>query len=328
MRLNYRLHTEADEPALVRLWCEHAGFDRMDAATWAHRLRRTPLGEAVIVVAADADTDKVVGQFAFIPSMVSVGGRLVSAARPFAPVLADPARGSVLSLLANPFGHPVAAMYQHAVRALRERGHALTYMVPDPNWLRFFRLFPSMRCGSFPLWSRPLPLPAPLPLGPGYTAGPLAPADGRVDALWEKASRLHGCLVLRNSAGLPWKVSHGGYAVLGVERGGELVGLVASLAKGDRQWLVCDLLAADAGLSLRATLAAAANLAHARALAAPPDAPLRKVAVLVTAALEPAARDLGFARDAYDFPLVVHILDPALAADEVAPRHWYVSAND
>src|SRR5262249_44831100 len=141
MALAYRLHARDDEAALVRLWSEHGGFDRIDAETWAHRLMRTPLGESVITVAADARTGEVVGQFAFVPSLVSGNGRLVSAARPFAPILSGRARGSLLSLIADPLGHPVAAMYLHAVKELRARGHGLVYMVPDPNWLPFFRLF-------------------------------------------------------------------------------------------------------------------------------------------------------------------------------------------
>ena len=44
--------------------------------------------------------------------------------------------------------------------------------------------------------------------------------------------------------------------------------------------------------------------------------------------MEPVVRRLGFVQDAYDFPLVVHILDPNISMDEVAPTHWYISAND
>jgi hypothetical protein len=328
MALAYRLHTKEDEPALIRLWSEHGGFDQVNAQTWAHRMWHTPLGEATIAVATDSSSGEIVGQFAFIPSIVSVNGRLANAYRPFAPILGPGARGSLLSLIANPLSHPVAAMFQHAVKELRARRQCLLYMVPDPNWLRFFRLFPSMQCGSFPLWSLPLPLAAPLPLGPGFTAAPLTAWDARLDSLWEKASRLHGCLVLRNSLGLPWKISHGSYSVQAVERDGQLVGVVASLAKGDRQWLICDLLAADDGPSLRATLAAVCNLADEEARAAPADHPIGKVAVLTTPVLERLVRALGFARDDYDFPLVVHVLDPELPKDDVAPERWYVSAND
>ncbi len=334
MGITYRLHTREDEAALLNLWCEHGQWDKIDAQEWAERLLRPPFGEAAIVVAEDGDSRQVVGQFAFIPSRVSVDGRDVSALRPFAPIMSPAARGSLRN--GNPFHHPIPAMYMYAVKALRKRGDGLIYMVPDTRWLRFFRMFPFLTCGSFPLWSLPLPLARDLPLPAGYRAGPVSPAEPDVDALWEKARRLHGCTVVRSTQILPWKVGRGDYHLLGIRRGGEggagrggeLVGLVASRQKGDRQWLICDMLCADADGALSATLAAVTNFAHAQALAAPPAAPIRKVALLTTPVLEPAVRALGFARDAYDFPMVVHVLDETITREQVAPSRWYVSPND
>jgi hypothetical protein len=135
-------------------------------------------------------------------------------------------------------------------------------------------------------------------------------------------------MAMRDAATLRWKLANARYAVTAVRRGGELAALVASRAKGDRQWLVCDLLAADAGPSLRAALAAAANVAHEESLVRTGDKEIRKVAVLATSALEPVVRDLGFTRDAYDFPIVTQVLDGSLRPEEVAPARWYVSAND
>jgi hypothetical protein len=44
--------------------------------------------------------------------------------------------------------------------------------------------------------------------------------------------------------------------------------------------------------------------------------------------MEPVIRSLGFVRDQYDFPLVVHVLDQKLRAADVNPSRWYVTAND
>jgi hypothetical protein len=325
MRLTYRLHTKADEPALIRFWSEHSGWDQVDAETWAHRLVRPPLGQAAIVLGTDPDSGEIRGQFAFIPSLVWCGSREVPALRPFAPIMHRDYRGSFLSMVINPLGHPAVAMYRYGVEALRQRGVGLIYMMPDPTWVRLLRLFPTMRCGCFPFWSRPLPLPEPLPLAASFRVVPADLRGERVEHLWRAARELHGCTVVRDSRTLPWKVGSGDHEVIEVERGGELVGLVASRHKGDGQWLICDLLAADGGEALRATLAAACNVGNERALA---GAPIRKVGLLVTPPLEAAARDLGFARDAYDFYLAVQPLDPALSWDEVGPKRWYVSAND
>jgi hypothetical protein len=321
--VTYRLYQEADLPGMLRLWQEETEWGSLTPEEWRQWYLDTPFGEASTVVAA-RNGEGILGQFVFMPSLVRVNGRSIRALRPSAPIVTKTLLAALREI--HPDQHPIAAMYRHATGVLQTRGYGLIYMLPDPRWLRALQMLPFLQCGMFPLWTLPVPLDAPLSLGPGYTAAPLGLRDKRIDALWEKASQLHDCLVVRNSQTLPWKV--GAHAALGVEKDGELMGLVASRAKGDRQWLVCDLLAVDGGPSLRATLAAAANLAHARALAAPPEAPIRKAAVLVTPVLEPAARELGFARDAYDFPLAVHVLDTRLPVEEVAPQRWYVSAND
>ena len=326
MRLEYRLVREEDFPGVQRLWKEEAGWGTFAEEMWRRYVVEAPMGGISGTVATDAETGQLVGQFAFIPSLVSVGGRVVRAFRPGAPILAK----SFRFRSANPFSHPVVAMYRHAVKALRARGDGLIYMVPDPRWVRLFKMFPFLQTGSFPLWRLPLPLASELPLGEGFTAAPLAAWDERVDRLWESARKLHGCMVVRDSRTLPWKLGEAQHEVIAVERGGELVGLTASRQrKNEEQWLVCDLLAADDGEALRATLAAVSNLAHAKALEslASPK-PIRKVTLLATPVMQPVVRGLGFVRDEYDFPLVVHVLDESLRAEDVNPSRWYVTAND
>lgn len=324
MGLHYRLFRPDDLPAIRRLWLEATNWGALPEAQWQRYVVDAPLDGAMFVVAAD-DAGDIVGQFVFLPSLVSLGGRIVRACRPGAPIVS---RRAPQPALPNPMRHPAAAMYLTAVRELRAAGVGLLYMVPDPRWVRFLKMFPGMHAGFFPLWCRPLPLPGPLPLPAGYTAAPLAAFDTRVDRLWERASRLHDNMVVRNARVLAWKVGHGDYDVLGIERGGELVGVVASRRKGDRQWLVCDLLAADLDDALRATLAAVTNLAHERACAAPADHPLIKVSLLVTPRMEPVVRELGYERNEYRFPLALQVLDPTISAAEVELARWYLSAND
>jgi hypothetical protein len=291
-----------------------------------------PFGKPAVVVATDGETGKAVGQFRFMPMRVSVNGRDVSAVRPFGTIVTKEAHEAAEAR--GVLDNPIAAMYLRAVEEFRARGVGLMYIVPDERWVGLFKRWASalrmfqIEYDSFPLWSLPLPLTSPLPLGEGFTAAPLAAWDERVDRLWESARRLHGCMAVRDADVLRWRLTQATYSVTAVERSGELVGLVASREKGDRQWLICDLLAADDGDALRATLAAAANVGHAEAVAHGSADGLRKVAVLATHVMEPAVRGLGFARDEYDFPLVVHVLDESLRAEDVSPARWYVSAND
>lgn len=332
MTLKIEFHEIADLPDIERLWQEETDWGEQSQA-----LRRwfmeAPFGKPSIVIASDEQTGKMVGQFRFMPSRVSVGDRVVSAVRPFGTIVTQEAHEAANAR--NTLDNPVAAMYLRAVEEFRQRGAGIIYIVPDQRWMGLFRRWASalkmfqMEYATFPLWSLPLPLPAPLALGAGFSAGPLASLDnGRVDELWKAARRLHGCMTTRDADVLRWKLANGDFTVTAIERGGEMAGLVASRAKGDRQWLICDMLAADDGESLRATLAAAANVAHEEAQARAGVEEIRKVAILATPLMEPVVRDLGFVRDDYDFPLVVHVLDDSLRAEDAHPSRWYVSAND
>lgn len=325
MSLQYRLIEHGDLPALQRLWIEETEWGALTEHLWQRVVVEAPLGGVSGTVATDGATGEIVGQFAFVPSLVTVRGREYRAFRPGAPIVARSQRFRS----ANPLAHPAVAMYLHAVKALRARGDGLIYMVPDPRWVRLFKMFPKIQGGTFPLWRLDLPLAGELPMPEGYTAGLLTVLeDERIDRLWAAWSRFHDCAVVRDSRSLPWKLGIEDYTVLGIERAGELVGLVASRKKGPRQWLVCDVLAADDRDALRATFIAVVRLANERALCAEASKPIGKVTVLVTPVMEPVLRALGFVRDAYDFPVIIHILNPAISKEDVAPSKWYVSAND
>jgi hypothetical protein len=326
LRLSYRLVRDDDLPGVQRLWKEETDWGPLAEELWQrYVVEAQGLGGISGAIATD-QAGTILGQFAFVPSLVWVAGREVRAFRPAAPIVSRALRFRS----ANPFQHPAVRMYNYAVKALRARGDGLIYMVPDPRWLRLFKMFPFLRCGSFPLWQLPLPLTGPLPRDGGYSASRLSSFDDeRLDRLWERARQLYGCLVVRDSRTLPWKLHEPGYEVVGVERDGELVGMASARAKGDRQWLLCDIVTVDDGESMRQTLVAAVDLAHERALAAAGTTrPLHKVSVLATPRMQPALGALGFTRGPYDFPLIVHVLDPALTRQDIAPASWYVSAND
>ncbi|HEU4453641.1 MAG TPA: hypothetical protein VFR81_11310 [Longimicrobium sp.] len=326
MGIKYRLVQKDDLPGVQRLWKEETNWGTLAEELWQRLVVDAPEWGGISGAVATDDSGAIVGQFAFVPSLVWIDGREVRAFRPGAPIVSRSLRFRGV----NPLNHPAVAMYNYAVKALRARGDGLIYMVPDPRWLRLFKMFPFLHCGSFPLWQLPLPLDRPLKPGDGYSAARLdALAGERIDRLWERARRLHGCQVVRDSRTLPWKLSEPGYEVVGVERGGELVGLASARRRGDRQWLLCDVVTVDAGDALRETVLAAVNLGHERALeAAGTQKTIRKIAVLATPPMEPALRTLGFQRDAYDFPLIVHVLDPSLTKHDISPTRWYVSAND
>jgi hypothetical protein len=321
-KLTYRLYQEEDLPALARIWEEETKWGKMTPEQWRQQFVDTPYGEASIALATNADTGQIVGQLIFFPCLVRANEEDILAFRPFALIVTKEARG----LLGDT--HPSVGMYWYGVQVVQARGGRLIYMLPDRNWVRTWQIGPTVQYAPFPLWSLSMPLTEPLPLDDGYTMKPLEVWDEQVDNLWHKASRLYGCQFVRNCRTLQWKIGGSDYTVTVVERHGEMVGLVASVQKGDRQWLICDLLTIDAEDSLRNTLIAATNVAHSQAMIPDREKPIKKVAVLVTPIMESVVHRLGFVRDAYDFPLVVHILDPSISMDEVAPTRWYISAND
>lgn len=331
MGLKFEMFDVADLASLDRLW-----EDETDWGEQSQALRQwfmdAPFGKPSVLVATDAETGKAVGQFRFMPARVSVNGREVSAVRPFGTIVTREAHEA--AAVRTPFDNPVWAMLFRGLEEFRARGAGLFYIVPDERWAGFLKRSDvvlkttGMKLGSFPFWSFPLPLTSGLlPLGEGFTAAPLTTWD-KVDQLWEAARKLHNCMVVRDASVLRWKLAQATFTVTGIERDGELVGLVAAREKGDRQWLICDLLAADDGPAMRATLAAAVNAGHEEAIARAGSSELRKVGVLATPVMEPGVRSLGFVRDEYDFPLLVQVLDDSLNADDITPEHWYVSAND
>jgi len=145
--LAYRLVQETDLPGVQTLWKEEAKWGSLGEELWRRYVIDAPFGAISGTVATDTESGRIVGQFAFIPSLVSLNGRVVRAFRPGAPIVARGLRFRS----ANPLNHPVVAMYKFAIKALRERGDGLIYMVPDSRWVRLFRMFPFLQTGSLPL---------------------------------------------------------------------------------------------------------------------------------------------------------------------------------
>jgi hypothetical protein len=331
MGLKLDFHDVTDLPEMEKLWQEETDWGD-DTLSALHKwFMAAPHGNPSIVVATNEDTGNMVGQFRFMPTRVWVDGREVNAVRPFGTIVTQEAHeaSDVRSTLDN----PIAKMYLFGVREFRKRGVSIVHMVPDQRWLgllkrwaKTLKLF-KINYGTFPFWSLSLPLAEPKSLGPGFRSEPLEQWDDRVDKLWKASRNLHGCQLLRDIRNLQWKLAQADHTVTAVYRDDELVGLVASRHKGDRQWLVCDVLAANDD-ALRATLAAVVNVGNDASLNRNGSEEIRKIGLLVTPKMESIVSQLGFVRDDYEFPLFVHVIGKSVKAKQVAPSRWYVSAND
>lgn len=324
MKTVYKMYTADDIDALVQFWNENAGWDEIDRTEWERRFCHTPFGPSSVVLAVKENSDEIQGQIVFIPTEINVDGRVVNARRPYAVVLKSSLRQGLrlLSMM-----EIVIKMYNHATARFKASGVGLIHMMPDPGWARAFKFLPNTQTDSFLLWSLALPMQQPFAMSEEYTVRAISSTNEAIDGLSEKNNRLYGCSFPRNTKTLSWKMSHATYQAFGVFRKGELVGVSTSQIKEkDKQWLICDVLAADNGESLRATLKAACNAA--RQYTTTNETSVHKVAILVTPLLEKAVQDIGFQKDNYKFPMVVQILDQTISKQQVAPERWYASAND
>jgi hypothetical protein len=328
MDLTYRFATDQDIPEVARLWSEETDWGIVTPGLpWFRNFLEPPYGKVRWLLAIDASTAAVVGTVGFIPWPVRLPGsptELIRGVRPTALVLSKAVRGTLSR--AQLQNNPLVQAFLAALQQLNGEGFQLLYGLPDPRWLSILRRIPRMNCRRFGLSSMPLPV-AGLPRMPfGFTTTELVRWDRRVDQLWTCFSeRLPLACSERNAAALRWKVGGGDYSVQGIYAGAELVGLVASREKGDRQWLICDLLTRDDGDSLRATLAAVCNLAQCKASAEGTRAP-RKVSILRLPYLDPILQEFGFVQDNYTFTHITFVLDPKLIG--LGQHDWYLSANE
>jgi hypothetical protein len=327
MSTQYRIYTENDVDKLVEFWNQNSGWDVIDRKEWERRFYHTPLGPTNIVLAEDELNSELIGQFIFFPSLITVKGQQLNAARPFAPVVRKQSR-SLLSVLA-PL-EIIYKMYVFGTKYLASQGITLIHMLPDPRWQRGFQLIGGTQTSSFPLWSLPFPFEMNFELPAGYEIETISPADLRIDELWNRTINLYECSIVRNTSLLPWKLSHGNYQLTALLHDGNLVALSASIYKQkDKQWLICDVLAQDEEKLkwiLELTCQKAASYKNSLSDAARQN--LGKVAILATPMIEHIIAPLGFSKENYKFPIVIHLLDKNIDKKLVRPENWYVSAND
>jgi hypothetical protein len=324
----YRMHTTADTDALVNFWNKNSDWDQINRTEWEHRFLHSPMGPAAFALAIDKDSEDIIAQSAFFPSLTIVDGQEVKSYRPFGAVVSKDHRAASGFLVMQKL---MVKMYLLAAKSFSGNSVGLLHMLPDPRWARIIGLFPFLQTSKFPLWSHALPLKNLKKLDEGFTITPVEPSDKRIDGLWLKASKQYNCMMVRDTRMLPWKTSHGSYQTMGVFKDNELVGLFAYIKKAkDHQWLITDLLTADTGESLRATLMACCNWLQGQLMDLPENEKtvLTKIALLATPVMEPVLKEIGFYRDDYDFVFVVHLLDKKLDKMQVEPAQWYVSAND
>ncbi len=331
MRISYRMATSEDVSAMAQFWSENSGWDIIDSAEWDRRFTNTPFGDAAVALAIDPATNKLIGQFVFIPVTIIVNGKEVKAYRPYAPILQESlqTKFGITSWVTGQ--HPIMKMYNKVADDLAKNGTTLIYIIPDPRWARVLQVLPYMMTHKFPLWNHSLPLAERFELPNGITVEKIKPYDPEIDILWQKASHVYSSAIVRDSKTLAWKTSHGDFKGYAIYMDTEMIGFFATVYKAkDHQWLICDLLTKDNDKSLPITLKAACNvIQEENALLPVADDHSRKIAILGTPAIEEVVRKIDFVKNAYHFTLAVHLLNKNnVDKKDITPVNWYVSAND
>ena len=326
MAFSYRMGTQKDYELLVQFWCENSGWDMLDRNGWEQRFINTPEGPSALALGTDSQTGEILSQFFFIPTAITVGDKIVRGYRPFAPVIKESIRNQGTSALQE----MIQGMYLLAVATLGNTGGSLIHMLPDPRWIRVLQRWTFFQVSSMPHYSFPIPLGKPLALPPSYSVEAIEVSDPRIDGLWDKARQTYGCMIARNRKTLSYKISHGDVKLMGISYESRLVGLFASMLKSkDKQWIILDLLSEDGAESLEMTLTAAVLFANEQYLSLPEEErSFNKVAVLATPLMQPTLEKIGFSKEKYDYPVLIHLFDPTISPEEVAPERWYFSAND
>lgn len=316
----FRQAERRDMQAIQKLWNENTTWGELKEETLRERVFEDP-NKPLLLLAHDEKSHDLVGQFLFVPSLLWIRGHYKHAYRPAAPIVAKGWRNFGL----NPLNHPVLRMYREGCTQLKSQGSPLIYMVPSATWTRLFKIFPEYKVGKFPLFKlstdeRSAQIPS------GISFKELSAFGQKVDILWDKFKELHSISVARNSSALPMKIRDSGATTISVEKGSELIGLLCMKRK-DRQWLINDIMFADADDSLAALgeVALYYGQMHNRRH----NTGLEKVSLLATKLMIPTLTKVGFTEDSYSFPLVVQTLtDGSDEYGDLSPEEWFVAAGD
>jgi len=333
MNITYRNYTQEDIDSIIRFWNENSGWEtNMDHVEFNLRFCSSPLGRPIIMLAIDDDVNEVVGLFCFIPLSVTINGHETRCYRPFGAVFKEAFRikFSITTFLTGK--HPILQLYHKGAAEAIAENAVLTYLIPDPRWGKILRVMP-FEARQFPLWSYKLSSKEPFELDGNTEIKELEPTIHDIDVLWIQSQKTNLCTLTKNSRFYQLKISasHGRYKLRGVYYNNHLVGLFTLDKKRDsQQWVICDLLTLDNDELLTLTLKAACNTTQVEYLKKQqePDK-LFKAAILATSIIEKKVKSLGFFKDNYNFVLAVHLFDKKnFSAGDVAPEHWYISAND
>jgi hypothetical protein len=314
-RLAYRLAADDDIPALRDLWATQSDWGSISEADWRQWYVDTPMGPALVVVAAE-ESGRLVGQITMMVVPFWFGDREMPVLRLSAPIVDATHRTGALVRT-----HAVVQLAMHAGRISREHGHTLAFTLPHPNWAVFLKRFPGFEMVEHGCAERPVGADVRHPAR--ATAAVIDRFGDDYDRFWDEARSAWGIRVgvARRHDWLNFK--HGGSLKIEVRtQAGERAGFAVVRP---RDGLITDLLTARPDLVpdvLAAVLRFVAELA--RAGHAMPD----RLKAMVTPQIGAALETLDFTPVPFRFPVASYRIGKDVPTSLSSPAGWFVAAGD
>ena len=325
--LTYRVYEDTDFKAIMQLWEECSGWGAITEQQFRRWYLDTPHGACVVIVAID-ETDRIMGQLVFTPSIINLGTRDVKALRASAPILHESLKNGKIT----DYDHPAFSMFRKGMEVARERGFGLIYFLPALGWTAIFKLFPkfglpdveivSYDCFKLSLQNIPIISTSPT----GYSVKLLSGEfDEAYDQLWSDALIEYPlqCCVQRSAAWLKWKLGANLVFEVREQANRKLKGYVA--LKKD-SGLIVDCLARNAAELKEVILFTTWAVHHLN-----PDrieVPFSKITGMYSAVFQDIfpASEIEFEK--FSFAFGCYPLKNTITHKQIEPANWYIMPND
>lgn len=208
--LTYRLYQDKDLPQVLRLWEQSSGWGAITEEQFSRWYLKTPYGPCIIVVATD-DTDAVIGQLVFTPSLVHIDGKNVNALRAQAPILEE----NFQNVRLTHEDHPIYALFREGITTATRQGYSLVYLFPASGWTPILKSLPKhglpeMQPTAFSCFTISLQDESTYnnDYGDQYVTIQSTKFGEEYDQLWNDAAEQFPitCGVVRNADWLNWKL--------------------------------------------------------------------------------------------------------------------------
>lgn len=203
--LVYREYEPEDFPGLQELWRE-AGWGELSQEMYDLWWHHNPLG-LLIPVIAQAESGKIVGLITMLPHRVTMGDKVVNAARLMANIVSSEHQQKF-----DLATHPAMGMWDECCNAAARRGYPLIFALPKASWVSVLRLasargYKDVPHAKVPCMERPVLNPP--PLIDGINAAPLREFSEAHAELWGQACRNQqiGCAIHRDLETLNYRNS-------------------------------------------------------------------------------------------------------------------------